>query len=177
MIFKGLKKKSAEKFINKQLEQIHEKSTASNSKIKTVGCIVDIEIFSDVEAIKGLAGLLKVQPNHISVIQYKERTEKGEEFSGLLFTDNDFGWKGSVVGKDLNQFVSKKYDLLINYFDNEKLGPKLAAMHCNAAFKAGFDVVDHRMNDLIIHSDLKDFKSFSSELTKYLSILNKLSND
>ncbi|MFD0861879.1 DUF6913 domain-containing protein [Sungkyunkwania multivorans] len=175
MIFKGLKLKSAQKFIKSQLAKKADNKGLQSQQIDRVGCIVDADRFPAVEKLDLLYEALNLKSNALSVISYFEDKKQSQEFSGLSFCDNDFGWKGSVIGEDLKQFLLQPYDLLINYYDdNGKIGLQLASVHTKKSFATGFYGINESLNDIIIHSDIESYKDFILELKKYLEILNKI---
>ena len=84
----------------------------------------------------------------------------------------------SKVGKFLNpkiqEFIDKDFDLLINYYEQEKPVSLMASALSKATFKVGFASVDKRINNLIINTSPHDFQVFEEELFKYLKILNRI---
>jgi len=90
-----------------------------------------------------------------------------------VYNPKDFGWKDNVKNQELQQFIDTDFDLLINYYTKENIGLKLITASSKAKMKVGILQTDERFNDLIIKTDIKDIKTFTSELIKYLKILNK----
>ena len=75
---------------------------------------------------------------------------------------------------DVNEFISKKFDLLINYYDIEKAPLLQVSNLSKASFKVGFSAVDKRINHFMINTTTDNYKVFIDELFKYLKILNKI---
>ncbi|MGB1210876.1 MAG: DUF6913 domain-containing protein [Lacinutrix venerupis] len=57
---------------------------------------------------------------------------------------------------------------------NDTTPLKLLTVSSKSKFKVGVLETDERVNDLIIKTEMNDFKTFTSELKKYLNILNKI---
>ena len=68
----------------------------------------------------------------------------------------------------------QSYDLLINYFEIDKAALLLTSQLTQSGFKVGFASVDKKANDLIIHTSVDNHTEFTSEMFKYLKILNKI---
>jgi hypothetical protein len=72
------------------------------------------------------------------------------------------------------EFLTKEYDLLINYYTQDKLMMQLMTVKTKARIKVGFDEIDKDLNDLILQTSLNDFTTFKTELKKYLTVMNEL---
>ena len=81
---------------------------------------------------------------------------------------------GKINKTEVEGFVGKKFDLLINYYDEPKAVLNMVAKKSAANFKVGFSGIDKRINHLIIASDVDAIDEFVEELFKYLKILNKI---
>lgn len=175
MIFKGLKKKSAQKYLNKILSRGGKVPSKENDRIKKIGCIIDAEVFTDFEVFSELAKELDIRNFNLSIVCYHGDTHMHSSFNRNMFSDDDFGWRGAFKSPALQQFTDKDYDLLLNYYeDPEKLPLQLLTAQTQATFKAGFLSVDPRLNDLVITGRVGDYELFKSELLKYLAILKKI---
>ena len=101
------------------------------------------------------------------------------ETIGLLVDETYFSNTASLVEAISSQGfrkeqITKPFDLLINYYDVNKYGILLLSIKSKANFKVGFDTVDKRVNHFIIKELVDNYKEFTSELFKYLKILNKI---
>jgi hypothetical protein len=76
--------------------------------------------------------------------------------------------------KDGLESYSKFVDLLINYYDTEKVALLLVSNLSKASFKVGFASIDKRLNHFMIDTNAENYIVFMSELFKYLKILNKI---
>jgi len=178
MLFKGLKDKfkhkSGLKYLQRELKTV---PAPVNRKpgIRSVGIIVDLEKFNREERFYQLVESLGLKPNAVKTIGYREFYDKNSPYATPVFSDKDLGWKGVIENSYALEFLSRDYDLLINYFDQPRLLPQLMSVRTRAALRMGFSGVDPVYNDLILHSPLSDFETFKKELKKYMILLKQLS--
>jgi len=175
MILKGFKEKSNKKYINSRLK--NRKIENSNTKIKTLGVILNTQEVSDLEWFNTLAKDLKIHPNNVKIISFSEDKNIENHLWENTFSPKNFGWKGTLKSPELKTFTNTKFDALISFYTEEHTLLKLLTVASEAAFKIGIYQEDERLNDLIIKTQPKDLKTFKNELIKYLSILNKLNNE
>ncbi|MBT8307118.1 MAG: hypothetical protein KJN85_09285 [Maribacter sp.] len=177
MFFKGLrdkfKHKSGEKFLTEQLSKTA--PTVDRSRgITSIGCIVDLDNFDKPELFYEFVDEYKLRPNAVKIIGYKNYYDKNSPYSTPVFSDKDLGWKGEIENSYALEFLSRDYDLLVNYYNAENLLLQLMTVKTRARVKVGFKEVDQKLNDLILGLPLKDFKTFKLELKKYLRVLNEI---
>lgn len=177
MFIKGLqdkfKVKSGLKYLKGELERPPRPSDREKG-IKSIGCIVDVDQFDGPEVFYELIEELSLRPNAIKIVGYKREHDKNSPYSIQMFTDRDLGWKGQIENGYVLEFLSREYDLLINYYQQDSLMLKLLSVRTVARLKVGLGAQDPKMNDLILNTPMKDFNLFKSELKKYLKVLNEL---
>ena len=172
MVLKAFKEKSNRKCLNKLVSERH--INIDDSKINSLGVILNIDEIDDLEPFNQLADNIKVHPNKLKIITFSAN-EKEQEFTwDACFNPNDFGWKGQIKNVELKSFLNTKFDALISYYTNEQIELKLLTALSKAQLKVGLLQSDERLNDLIIKTNLKEFNVFKAELYKYLTILNKI---
>jgi len=172
MILKGLREKSNQKHINRLLNS--RETRVSDTKISSLGVILNTNEFNNFEAFRDLAKAFKVNPNNIKIIAFTEDHHEVETTRELLFSSKQIGWNAKIKDPDLQQFLDKEFDALLCYYKEEVLELNLAVALSKANFKIGLSGHDERLYDLIIDINGKDFNLFTSELKKYLNIFNKL---
>lgn len=176
-MFKGIKDKfkhkSAIKFLRQEMDKpapILERS----SGVTSVGCIVDLDKFDKAELFFEFVEEYKLRPNAVKIIGYRSYYDKNSPYSTPVFSDKDLGWNGNIENSYALEFLSREYDLLVNYFDEENLLIQLMSIKTKARVRVGFKTVDQSFNDIILNVPLKDFKTFKMELKKYLGVLNEI---
>lgn len=172
MFLNKIKNFWSKKNVKKRLSEV--KHTDSNNKIKKVGLIIDEVYFNDkVKLIQELT-LNGILPNDIEFIAFRDTIKKNEVFDYSVFSNKDMSWNETFATQQANDFIAKKFDLLISYYDVEKAPLMLMTLHSKADFKVGFSSVDKRLNQFMIDTNAENYKVFINELFKYLKILNKL---
>ena len=177
MFLKGIKDKFKHKSAVKYLkEELTKTATAvdRSSGITAIGCIVDLDNFEKPELFYEFVEEYKLRPNAVKIIGYKSYYDKNSPYSTPVFSDKDVGWKGEIHNSYALEFLSREYDLLVNYYNKENLLLQLMTVKTKARVKVGFKEVDQNLNDLILDSPIKDFKTFKLELKKYLRVLNEI---
>ncbi|MEY8848715.1 hypothetical protein AB9K26_07860 [Psychroserpens sp. XS_ASV72] len=172
MILKAFKANSNQKYVNKLLSA--RQVAVSNQKMDSVGVILNMAEFSDFEAFRVFFKSLGLLPSQIKIIAFVEDAKEANPLWDTYFNPKDFGWKGKINNIELQTFVDTKFDVLISYYTKDSLELKLITAASNANFKVGLTKQDTRMFDLMIDVKTKEFKLFSKELKKYLTVLNKL---
>jgi len=177
MFFKGLKDKFKHKSGVKFLKEELLKPTATverSSGITSIGCIVDLDNFDKPELFFEFVDEYKLRPNAVKIIGYKNYYDKNSPYSTPVFSDKDLGWKGAIENSYALEFLSRDYDLLVNYYNEDNLLLQLMTVKTKARVKVGFKEIDQKLNDLILEVPIKDFKTFKLELKKYLKVLNEI---
>lgn len=142
--------------------------------VRSVGCIVDLDKFDHANLFYEFVEEFSLHPNSVKIIGYKEYYDKNSPYSTPVFSDRDLGWKANIENSYALEFLNREYDLLVNYYTDDKLLLQLMTLKTEARLKVGFGTVDHNLNDLILNTSLGDFQTFKKELGKYLRILNEI---
>jgi hypothetical protein len=177
MVFKGLKDKFKHKSGTKFLEQELKRTPVALKRkpgINSLGIIADLESFKEEDRFFELVDDLGLKSNTLKIIGYREYYDKNSPYATPVFSDKDLGWKGAIENSYALEFLSRDYDLLINYFDQPRLLLYLMSVKTRAAMRIGFSGVDPVYNDLILENPLADFDTFRVELKKYLVLFNQL---
>jgi hypothetical protein len=172
MILKVFKEKSNQKYINKTLST--RKVAVNDSKVQTIGVILNSEEFSDFEAFRKFFKRLQLKPNETKIITMLQDSLGPNENLDTYFSLQDFGWKGQFKNLDLQTFVDQEFDLLIGYYKTQHIELNMITAASKASFKVGLSNEDQRYYDLIIDCEPTDFSTFIIELNKYLTVLNKI---
>lgn len=177
MFLKGLKdkfkQKSGEKYLKNELLKVQD--LERNLKgIKKVGVIVDLDIFQEADLFYQFIEMFSLRPNAVKIIGYKAFYDKNSPYATPVFSDKDLGWGGAVENSYALEFLTKEYDLLLNYYTQDTLIMKLMTAKTKARIKVGFAELNPALNDLILQTQFQDFNTFKSELMKYLKVMNEV---
>jgi hypothetical protein len=83
-------------------------------------------------------------------------------------------WNGTIGDVVVTEFIQTEFDLLVSYYEIEKVILLLITNRSKAKFKVGFSSIDKRFNHLTITTRIGNYSIFAHELFKYLKILNKI---
>jgi len=177
MFLKGLKDKfkykSGLKFLKQELNN-PPPVVDRTSGITSVGVIVDMDEFNKTELFYEFIEDFKLRPNAVKIIGYKSYYDKNSPYATPVFSDKDLGWNGAIENSYALEFLSREYDLLVNYYSKENLLLHLMTIKTKARINVGFPEVDRNFNDLIMGTPISDFSTFKLELKKYLGVLNEI---
>lgn len=172
MILNKLKFKSVSSRIKKLLKE--RKLETSAKKITSLLVVLDIDRYDNIADFHRLAKDLQIPDIDYKLIVFSSNKKFIKTYTGRLFTYNKLGWKGVVKDSEIKQVLNTPVDLLINYYDRERVALALLSATAKSKFRVGFPTINRSLNDLIIDCDLQDFELFKSEMIKYLKVLNKL---
>ena len=172
MFLNQLKDFIAKKIVKKELSNAG--LTVSESPVKTIGILFDETYFHEKKALVAELVAAGISAENISILVFKDKVKKNDDTGYPVFSHKDIKWTAKIDNLEVNQFIAKDFDLLINYYYIEKAALLLVSHLSKAKFKAGFASVDKRLNHFMIDTNAENYKVFSDELLKYLKILNKL---
>lgn len=161
-------KKNVTKRLLKQKNQLVQK------KIASVGLLVDESYFSNTEALVDQIVSQDIDKEQIKILVYKDKIKSKEIIASPFLSLKNISFTGEINKKEVIDFLETPFDLLINYYDVNKYALVLLSVQSKANFKVGFDTVDKRVNHFILKMLVDQYELFTSELFKYLKILNKI---
>lgn len=177
MFLKGITDKFKQKSGHKLLKQLLANPVPVNREskgIRSLGCIVDLDLFEKSEVFFEFLEDFSLRPNAVKIIGYKRFYDKNSPYATPVFSDKDLGWNGEIENSYVHEFLSRDYDLLVNYYNEDNLLLNLMSVKVKARLKVGFKEVGPEYNDLILDTPFKDFQLFKKELKKYLGILKEI---
>jgi hypothetical protein len=172
MFLNHIKEFLLKKIVKKSITNV--KNTSNDLQIKSVGIVFDENYFYEKEDLINELKKNGIEETKCNILVFKNKIKKNETFSYPIFTYNNIWWSGSITAKDVQEFVNKPFDLLINYYDTEKAALLSITNQSKANFKVGFSTIDKRLNHFMITTNAENYKVFIDELFKYLKILKKI---
>jgi hypothetical protein len=160
------------KTLKKCLQNVKDESL--NSPVIRVGLIIDESNFLETVALKKEIISNGISENNIKVVVFREVVKSKEVYLEPTFGVKDLNFRSKFTQQSINEFIKEEFDLLINYYNEEKPFLLLLTNSSKAKFKVGFSNVDKRLNHFLINIDKENYKGFISELFRYLKILNKI---
>lgn len=172
MFSKIIKEFFLKKLVNKKLTQ-HELNEP-DGKIMTIGILVDETYFENKEDLYQQFVFQGFLPENIVLLSFKNKYKTKEIVKEPYFSLTNVGLSGRINKKEVQDFIKTPFDMLVSYYDERKAPLMLVTKQSKAKFKVGFSSVDKRMFHLMIASQVEKQEEFTSELFKYLRILNKI---
>jgi len=158
--------------IYKKLDEFSLQHT--DSKISSIGLLVDETYFlHTAELIQEICNF-GIKKSQIDVVCFLDKKKKGSADNKLYFTYKDIAWSGTVKNEEVLNFTAKSFDLLISYYDIEKAPLLSVSFLSKAKFKIGFQTINKKVNHLVVNEFAENYKTFISEVFKYLKIINKI---
>ena len=172
MFLNYIKELSVKKTVKNSLLTV--KNSIDSGTITSIGLLIDESYFAEINLLVNELSSNGILANNIEVIVYRDRLKKNKNISQATFSSKDLNWNGTIDNAAVNDFVNKEFDLLISYYDVEKAILLVLTNESKARFKVGFSSIDKRLNDLMINTNVENYKVFTHELFRYLKILNKI---
>jgi hypothetical protein len=171
-MFKNLKEKS----LKKQTERnLHKRDLSQvNSRVKTLGFLVDEASFQDFDQLCDFSVFLGLQRKDVKVFSFVEYKKRGPNLRQDQVNNKDFSWNGTINNQNAKEFLSKPLDVLVGYYRGTHEFLDLMVSESKAKFKVGTAGADARLYDLLIELDVDNTEAIKIELKKYLRVLNKL---
>ncbi|MFC5683361.1 DUF6913 domain-containing protein [Flavobacterium sp. MAHUQ-51] len=142
--------------------------------IKTVGLIVDESYFKETQSLIDEIIANDIAKEDIELLLFKSKSTADFAVRVVRLESGFLDRKAKITSKEVNEFLEKNFDLLVNYYDVEKAILLVVSSQSKAKFKVGFSSIDKRLNNFMITTNLGNYKVFVRELFRYLKILNKI---
>lgn len=145
---------------------------AATSSLRHVGIILDrddeVIVTSFKDVLNGWSsGAVNVEVLYCSASGTKEDTN-----DHVVFRPGDISWTGAIKNSQVTLFLDCDFDLLISFTDKEADLSDYLVKASGAGLKVGRGQVN-QIFDLAIATSIKEVEVFTSELKKYLRIINK----
>lgn len=173
MFLNSLKRKSAEKAIKRILSS---ERKILDGTIKSVGVIINKATITEFNYLNDLKDTFRIKTNDIEVLTYypNKALLKSNVNDFKNFSYKDLALGGKFKNETIKNFLSKNFDVLITFNDQDDICMRLAVAKSNSNFKIGFNNSGDQLNDLVIQASLTDKTIIFNEMKKYLKILNKI---
>ncbi len=169
MFLNGLKVKSILRKLKKETE--NRMYVSSRTVIRNVGIVQEEQTSFDSKKITQLVKILGIKEKDIEILSYVDKIQKDQKEVEGIFSDSGIGWNATLKTSNLKMFTSKKFDILLSYYTEDRLSLKVVSGLSNATFKVGLNHKGEELHDLIITTKIGQEDVFINELEKYLQIL------
>lgn len=142
-------------------------------KIRSIGIVADVDLFRIYDFTGKLLRDFGLAPNQVQVaLLDPSGNERGSLDAPETFGEESFGLYGKVTNPALEEFLSREFDLLINYSNTDWVFARVVLAHSKARLTAGFDTGSGVRQDITVKVAPNDMDAFHIELVKYLKIMN-----
>jgi len=171
-MLKKIKQRSFQRSIDKNLES--RDISQVNAPLKSIGFLVDENVFVDLEALYDIGTSLGLQRKDVKLFSFVTFSKKAPSLRQNQIHNKDFSWKGTIDNQNANEFLDIPFDVLVGYYESSQQYLDAMVSKSAAKFKVGLQAGDERLFDLILSVDVKNTKLFKEELEKYMKILKKI---
>ena len=171
-MFDKLKRRSLRKLTERNLAK--RDLSKLNAPLKTIGFLVNEAVLPDVDTLYEIAKELPIVPKDIKVFSFIEVKKKLPSLRQNQVQCKDFNWKGEMSNQNASEFLGQEFDVLVGYYCGRSEFLDALISQSKAKFKIGFAGADERLFDLLLGVPPSNMKLFTSELKKYLAILDKI---
>ena len=122
---------------------------------------------------------LKISINNVHIIVLnKNKIDLTEtRFKRRIYISKDEISMTGNIKKEINYFFNKKYDLLVNFFDQKEILSELISSKCFSKLRIGFSKANPQINDIVFNFGLNEKTTFLSESMNYLNSFIKQKNE
>ena len=155
--------------IDESISILRSSNRSPKKPIKSIGCIVDTNLDLDYSDVLGLAMEMGLKEKDIKIISYSNSIYN-DPFCKMRISDKSVNFNGNIISSDAEEFISTNYDILINYFGDNRI-LTLLSLKTKAKFRVGFDCSNQNINDIIFTDIFNNFEKFKKQLIKYLNYI------
>lgn len=167
-----IKKFFLELFYKKEIKNRLKKKFNKISKNKPIiAVIVDSGQNIEVNDFSFLSEIMNVSENNIFFLWYKSLSVHHDS-NHLGINIDDISLTGKV-NEEYALFFNRKYDVLINLYQNNSIFIRSLSLKVNNVFSIGFTPVDLQLNDIVFDFSPKEIDILKRELNKYTKIIFK----
>ena len=155
--------------VEKALTELSNRTMVKPDSVRTVACLIDISILDDVDLYHHLKELFQIQKNRVTTIYYSPKPSKDLTLFSPQFNNRHLHWDGTLLHPLKKKILSKKYDLLFNFFVKDNLVLQSISSQIKAGFRVGYVTVDQRLNDLMLGEENKTAEQFFGTFNSFFS--------
>jgi hypothetical protein len=158
--------------VDKALIELSQRTMVKPESVRSVACLIDLSLLPDMDFDRYLKELFQIQKNRITKIYYAPKPSKDLSLYHPQFNNRHLHWDGTLLHPKKNKVLSKKYDLLFNFFWKDNLILQSISSQIKAGFRVGFVTADHRLNDLMLGEENKTAERFFNTFNTFFSKIN-----
>ncbi len=156
--------------LNKSLKTLQNQKKKKITSFKSLLIIVFENDF-DENFLLLFAKNLKISINNVFIIilnQNKINLIETKFKRRIYISKDEISMTGNIKNQK-NYFFNKKFDLLVNFFDQKEILSELISTRCYSKLRIGFSKANPHINDIVFNFGLNEKKTFLSESMNYLN--------
>ena len=159
----------------KKFKNLKNQSKQSIKAFKSMAIIVPQEFAVSNKVFMDLSDEFNISINKITVVVYskKKKIKVNSDFKNQIFCcKKQLGISGNFPD-EMIPFFEKRFDLLVNYFNEKDIFPELISLNCKSKLRIGFYKANHKINDIILGITPDETDLFINESKNYLNTFLK----
>ncbi|MDG1823954.1 MAG: hypothetical protein P8H45_03565 [Flavobacteriaceae bacterium] len=158
--------------VEKSLTELSNRTMVKPDSVRSVACLIDLSILEDMDLDRYIKELFQIQKNRITKIYYAPNPSKDLSLYHPQFNNRHLHWDGTLLHPMKKKVLSKKYDLLFNFFWKDNLVLQSISSQIKAGFRVGYVTADHRLNDLMLGEENKKADQFFNTFNTFFLKIN-----
>ena len=159
----------------KKFKNLKNQSKQSIRAFKSMAIIVPQEFAFSNKVFIDLSDELNIPIKKITVLVYSKKKviKVKSDFKNQIFcSKKQLGISGNFPD-EMIAFFEKRFDVLVNYFNEKDIFPELISLNCKSKLRIGFYKANHKINDVILDITPDETDLFINESKNYLNTFLK----
>ena len=159
----------------KKFKNLKNQSKQSIRAFKSMAIIVPQEFAFSNKVFIDLSDELNIPIKKITVVVYSKKKviKVKSDFKNQIFcSKKQLGISGDFPD-EMIAFFEKRFDVLVNYFNEKDIFPELISLNCKSKLRIGFYKANHKINDVILDITPDETDLFINESKNYLNTFLK----
>ena len=146
--------------VEKALDELSSRTVNKPDTVRSVICLIDLSILNESNLNIYIERIFGIKKNKIVTVYYAPKQSKELTYYSPLFCNRHLHWDGTLIHPTKKKIMSKKYDLLFNFFMKDNRTLQSISSHVKADFRVGYATVDHRLNDFMLGNENNSAEQF-----------------
>ena len=163
-------------FLRKKIQNLKvEREIVNMQNAQTIGILYEATNPASNVIVNNFCKLLRQHNKEITMLGYVDDKNNETIFGELLINKKNLTWHLQPVHAEVDRFIEKRFDILINAFIGESLPLQYIAALSNAKFRVGqFIQNSTHCYELMINIDKKlELEYLLEQIAHFLNIINK----
>ena len=153
--------------VEKALDELSSRTVNKPDAVRSVICLIDLSILNEQDLNNYIIEIFGIKKNKIMTVYYAPKQSKELTSYSPLLCNRHLHWDGTLIHPMKKRIMSKKYDLLFNFFMNDNRTLQSISSHVKADFRVGYATVDHRLNDLMLGNENNSAELFFNTFNNF----------